>query len=168
MHVNLGQTNDRIAMELGYHRLQGALQSMMTSSNVNIFCVAGIRRSPVNSQHKGQWRGALMLSLICAWINGWVNNGDAADLRRHGVHYDVNVMIDHALESSVRTVRVIISRYREDCSRSERPWANSARPGVWVTKAPFVNFSVSEIFDIAKVHVRFSKSHLYFTDVAAA
>ena len=25
-----------------------------------------IHRSPVNSQHKGQWRGALMFSLICA------------------------------------------------------------------------------------------------------
>ena len=36
--------------------------------------VRGIQRSPVNSPHKGQWRGALMLSLICAWINGWVNN----------------------------------------------------------------------------------------------
>ena len=30
--------------------------------------------SPVNSPHKGQWRGALMFSLICVWINGWVNN----------------------------------------------------------------------------------------------
>ena len=30
--------------------------------------VRGIRRSPVNSPHKGQWRGALMFSLICAWI----------------------------------------------------------------------------------------------------
>ena len=28
-------------------------------------------RSPVNSPHKGQWRGALMFSLICVWINGW-------------------------------------------------------------------------------------------------
>ena len=36
--------------------------------------VRGIHRSPVNSPHKGQWRGALMFSLICAWINGWVNN----------------------------------------------------------------------------------------------
>ena len=34
--------------------------------------VRGIHRSPVNSPHKGQWRGALMFSLICAWINGWV------------------------------------------------------------------------------------------------
>ena len=37
-------------------------------------------RSPVNSTHKGQWRGALMFSFICAWINGWVNNGKAGDL----------------------------------------------------------------------------------------
>ena len=34
--------------------------------------VRGIHRSSVNSPQKGQWRGALMLSLICAWINGWV------------------------------------------------------------------------------------------------
>ena len=37
----------------------------------------GIHRSRVNSPHKGQWRGALMFSLICVWINGWVNNGEA-------------------------------------------------------------------------------------------
>ena len=53
--------------------------------------VRGIRRSPVNSRHKCQWR-VLMFSLICAWINGWVNNGEAGDLRRNRVHYDVIVM----------------------------------------------------------------------------
>ena len=37
--------------------------------------VRGIHRSPVNSPHKGQWRRALMFSLICARINAWVNNG---------------------------------------------------------------------------------------------
>ena len=52
-----------------------------------------IHRSPVNSLHKGQWRGAFMFSLICAWINGWVNNRKASDLRRHHAHYDVIVMI---------------------------------------------------------------------------
>ena len=45
-----------------------------------------------NSPHKGQWHGALMFSLICAWTNGWVNNRDAGDLRRHCAHYDVTVM----------------------------------------------------------------------------
>ena len=32
----------------------------------------GIHRSSVNSPRKVQWRGALMFSLIWAWINGWV------------------------------------------------------------------------------------------------
>ena len=54
--------------------------------------VWGIHRSPVNSPHKGQWRGALMFSLISVWINGWVNSRDADDLRRYLAHYDVIVM----------------------------------------------------------------------------
>ena len=53
---------------------------------------AGIHRSPVNSPHKGQWRGALMFSLICVWMNGWVNNREAGELRRYRAHYDVIVM----------------------------------------------------------------------------
>ena len=43
-------------------------------------------------QTKGQWRGALMFSLICVWINDWVNNREAGDLRRYRAHYDVIVM----------------------------------------------------------------------------
>ena len=54
--------------------------------------VWGIHRSSVNSPHKGQWRGALMFSLICVWIIGSVNNRDAGDFRRHCAHYGVNVM----------------------------------------------------------------------------
>ena len=55
--------------------------------------VRGIHRSTVDSPHKGQWRGALMFSLMCAWINRWVNNGEAGDLRRHLAHYDDTVML---------------------------------------------------------------------------
>ena len=50
------------------------------------------RNSPVNSPHKGQWRGALMFSLICAWTNYWANYRVAGDLRRHRAHYYVIVM----------------------------------------------------------------------------
>ena len=53
---------------------------------------AGNSPVPVNSPHKGQWRGALMFSLICAWINGWVNNRETGDLRRHRTHCDVILM----------------------------------------------------------------------------
>ena len=54
--------------------------------------VRGIHRSPVNSPHKGQWHRASMFSLMYAWINGRLNNGEAGDLRGHRAHYDVIVM----------------------------------------------------------------------------
>ena len=64
---------------------------MMIPSNGIIFRVTG----PFWGEfigHKGQWRGALMFSLIWDWTNGWANNRGAGDLRRHGVHYDVILM----------------------------------------------------------------------------
>ena len=74
---------------------------MMTSSNGKIFRVTGhlcgeftgprwIPRTKASDAD-----GALMFSLICAPINGWVNNGEAGDLRRNHAHYDASVMIYH-------------------------------------------------------------------------
>ena len=74
----------------------------MTSSNGDIFRVSG---HLINSPHKGQWRGALMFSLICVRINDWVNNREADDLRRYRAHCDVIVM-----KRSVKSVR---KTYRE-------------------------------------------------------
>ena len=70
---------------------------MMTSSNGNIFRVTGPLCGEFGAHRwiprtKGHWGGALMFSLICAWINGWINNHEAGDLRRHRAHYDVIVM----------------------------------------------------------------------------
>ena len=65
---------------------------METISALLALC-AGNSPVPVNSPHKGQWRGALMFTLICARINGWVNNREAGDLRRYRAHYDVIVML---------------------------------------------------------------------------
>ena len=62
--------------------------------------VRGIHRSPVNSPHIGQWRGALMFSFISVWINGWVNNCKAGDLRRYRAHCDVTVMIESKSKKS--------------------------------------------------------------------
>ena len=55
--------------------------------------VRGIHQWPMNSPHKGQWRGALMFSLICLWIYGWINNREAGDFRRRRVHYNVTVIL---------------------------------------------------------------------------
>ena len=53
--------------------------------------VRGIHRSPVNSTHKGQWRGALMFSLICGLNKhlskqslGWWFETPSRPLWRHG------------------------------------------------------------------------------------
>ena len=64
---------------------------METFSALLAYC-AVIHRSLVNSPHKGQWRGALMFSMICAWTNGWANSGDDGELRHYRAHYDVIVM----------------------------------------------------------------------------
>ena len=65
----------RVACEFAFHHddiivsLVSLHSTMMTSSNINTFRVTGpfvrgTHRSPVNSPHKGQWRGTLILSLI--------------------------------------------------------------------------------------------------------
>ena len=64
---------------------------METFSALLALC-AGNSPVQVNSPHKGQWRWALMFTLICARINDWVNNREAGDLRRLLDHYDVSVM----------------------------------------------------------------------------
>ena len=81
---------------------------MMTSSNANIFRVTGPLCGEFTSHRwipltKQQWRGALMFSLICAWINVWVNNHEAGDLKRHGAHYDVIAMIWWCCDTYVPT-----------------------------------------------------------------
>ena len=74
--------------------------------------VRGIHQWPVNS-HKGLWRGALIFSLICAWINSWVNNREAGDLKRHRAHYGVIVVEfsflfpPHSVRNPVRTVSTL-------------------------------------------------------------
>ena len=71
--------------------------------------VREIHRFPVNSPHKGQWRGALMFSLICVWIRGWVNSREAGDLRRYLAHYDVIVMGTIPTVSSLVISYVVIT-----------------------------------------------------------
>ena len=70
---------------------------IMTSSNRNIFRVTG----PLCEEFIGnRWIPLTKVSdweLWCfiwsaSWINGWVNNREADDLRRHRAHCDVIVM----------------------------------------------------------------------------
>ena len=77
--------------EVVHHHSTWWRHRMETFSALLAIC-AGNSPVPVNSPHKGQWRGALMFSLICARINSWVNNREVGDLRRYRPQYDVIVM----------------------------------------------------------------------------
>ena len=92
------------ALQINYHficscasdiaeRYESWWRHQMETFSALLALFAGNSPVPVNSPHKGQWRGALMFSFVCAWINDWVNNREAGDLRCHRGHYDVNVMI---------------------------------------------------------------------------
>ena len=78
---------------------------MMTSSNGNISCVTG----PLCGEFTGpRWIPHTKASdaevwyfFICVWIDGWVNDRDAGDLRRHYIHYDVNVMNSKSTDDSI-------------------------------------------------------------------
>ena len=61
---------------------------METFSALMAICAGN---SPVPGEFPTQMP-ALMFSLICVWINGWVNNGEAGDLTRYRAQYDVIVM----------------------------------------------------------------------------
>ena len=54
--------------------------------------VRRIHRLPVDSPHEARCRESLIFCLIGTWTNGWANNQDAGDLRRHCVHYGVAVV----------------------------------------------------------------------------
>ena len=93
---------------------------MMTSSNGNIFHVTGPLCGEFTGHRwipltKGQWRGTLVFSLICAWINGWVNNREANGLRRHLTHYHVIVMTLH-------NFAVITNRSEKRCQMIDSIW----------------------------------------------
>ena len=53
-----------------WHAVSWWRHQMETFSALLALCAG-----PVNSPHKGQWLGALMLTLFCAWINDWVMLG---------------------------------------------------------------------------------------------
>ena len=108
--------------------------------------------SPVNSPHKGQWRGAFMFSLICVWINGWVNNREAGDLRRYRAHYDVTLMIINPDYLDSRNAR-----------QSAEPAMNTQNqvgfPTTYLVISKFESFFVHHLCDLVRQGQVFVHGH---------
>ena len=117
--------------------------------------VRRIHRSPVNSPYKGKWCGALMFSLICVWINGWVNNREAGDLRRYRAHYDVIVMLNHVNETDHRfssPATPILSTFSLSCLSCHTASLNSVVQNLsWWISAPTVRNAVTHISNLWEI-----------------
>ena len=96
--------------------------NIMTPSNGNIYRITG----PLRGEFTGdRWiplskvsdAELWCFSLICVWTNGWVNNRNAGDLRRHRVHYDVTLMKPYCSEIGIFQEN---SQYRCWCPGSLR------------------------------------------------
>ena len=61
---------------------------------------------------KSQWREDLMFSSIHAWANGWANNRDTGDIRRHRAHSDVTVMWFYSYSIELFHVCLALERSR--------------------------------------------------------
>ena len=115
--------------------------------------VRGIHRSPVNSLHEGQWRWALMFSLICTRINGWVNNREAGDLRRHRAHYDAIVML-----CDIMVTLIIISRFGRPCYEGMPLYLRKFSLETFSHRAPQISPSVNSVH----VHMEVQALHLLY------
>ena len=77
---------------------------METSSALLVLCAVN---SPVTGEFPSQ-RPVTRSFDFAPWINGWVNNREAGDLRRHRAHYDVIVMLmmHHLQENSLNMIKL--------------------------------------------------------------
>ena len=97
--------------------------------------------------HKGQRRGALMFTLIYAWVNAWVNNGEA------GI-WDAIAPIMTSLQWLCAVCLAIFLREKHDVT-SNLPWKTPQSLGGLMAQsigtvrcghAPFIFFALLSIF----------------------
>ena len=120
-------TNKAVSIWPSYNWTSSMVAIMMTSSNGNISALLAIcaRNSPVAGEFPAQrpvTRSFDGFFFICVWINGWVNNREAGDLRRYRGHLDVIVMITRSLQtsdvSSVLIGRELSSYHLQACCKN--------------------------------------------------
>ena len=101
--------------------------NMMTSSNGNIFRVTGPLCGEFTCHRCIPLTKASDAELWCflwsaPWINGWVNNREAGDLRRHRAHYDVIVM--SSVTQVIKCSRMVCALHVLPCPLMLTNWTN--------------------------------------------
>ena len=78
---------------------------------------------------KGQWRGALVFSLIRGCTYRWASNRDAGDLKRHHAHYDVTTIIQVPLSSTKKDFKYAFFQHSSSHSTSRGPFSHGTHNG---------------------------------------
>ena len=103
-HVYMNNNNSNlllaVAREAGAQRAHADVIQWKHFPHCWLF-VKGVHRSAVDYPHEGQWRGALMFYLMCAWTHGWTKSPVAGNFRRHGTHCDVTVMVIDRIKTRI-------------------------------------------------------------------
>ena len=113
-------------------------------SSVSLAFVRGIHRWPVNSPHKGPVTRK-MFPFDDVIMKLFAVNKQAC------LFLSVSYRVEDIPVNTLRPGEVSVN------------WIVIGSAGVGVTKAPFVNFTVSKTFDLAEVPVRLFVSHSYLT-----
>ena len=144
-------------------------------SSASLAFVRGIHRGPANSPHKGPVTRKMspFYDVIMNWsfpcMDIPIITSFPPTVTKSWFVTMINVFqqkVGQCLAILVANASHILAHIRRYGSRSCR--RESCRPGMGVTKAPFVNFSVSKIFELAKIPVRFLEWYSYLAGVTAA
>ena len=102
--------------------------------------------------------------VICLLIVSWKSSMNAIAATFHKPSLIFHACFAHYPRKNYANYAKKLRKTAQYCVNSY------AKPssGLGVTKAPFVNFSVSKIFNLAEVPVRLFVSHSYLTGVTAA
>ena len=97
------------------------------------------------------------------WINGWLNNRDAGDLRRHHAHYDVIVMRGDFLGfyilpgcmTGLRAITLLHQCHWRWRIEAERKWTascNDISKRIFVNETGLISIQISQIFFLEIQH----------------
>ena len=92
--ASINQAIRRLARKFALHQITNTWwRHQMETYSASLAICSG--KSPLPGEFPAQRpvTQSFDFSLVCVRINGWVNNRETGDLRRHRAHYDVIVMM---------------------------------------------------------------------------
>ena len=103
------------------------------------------------------------------WYRNWKPFGFICFMKfYHQLQDNYLTMVTAMLRIDASAKTELPQKRRHSCLKLHQRFFCWKHPGVGFTKAPFVNFSVKEMFDLANIHVKLLESLSYLTGVAAA